>query len=244
MISERQEQLIQDVLEGDASASQRAELERLVAADAAVRERWEEMSRVFRLLSDAPAAEFPSALHAELMTALDAEREHGSASPRPRWNFIPVMGAFLAGATAATLVVVSVTRGPQGGISGPAPVSGTMAPAAAEPILLSTAILRSPLGDVSLSTFRRDGEVVLQVRSHASRAALQVTYSADSLAFVGVRADHPGELGPTASRTGYVSLSFDGGGEVTFRSRTSGDASIRVGRPGSDLAVLHTSLQL
>src|SRR5206468_2381318 len=51
MIAEHQERLIQDVLEGEASPAQAAELKRLLETSSGVRARYEELGEVFRLLS-------------------------------------------------------------------------------------------------------------------------------------------------------------------------------------------------
>lgn len=73
MISERHEQLIHDVLAGDASPAQRAELEQFVAADPEIRARYGAVSGVFRLLSAAHEPGVPGDLHGGIMRAIAAE---------------------------------------------------------------------------------------------------------------------------------------------------------------------------
>ena len=165
MISERHEQLIHDVLEGDASPAQCAELERLGAADPESRARYGELSGVFCLLSEAHEPGVPGDLHGGIMRAIAAEPSHRARVHRPLWNLLPLFGAFAGGAVAAVLIIVPTLRERTSDLLGNrAPVSGTMAPV--EPDrggFLSRQSMTTAGGSISSITRRSGNRIQLQL---------------------------------------------------------------------------------
>ena len=248
MISERHEQLIHEILEGDASPAQRAELERLIAADPEIRARHDEMSSVFRLLAEAPDPGVPDDLHAGIVRAIAAEPPHGVPESRAtglrrgsRW---PVLGAFLAGAATASLLVVAALRGPYTGRPGTGDLaSGTLAPL--EPArgrLVSNNSFTARDGRIEWVVRRSGSSVEIDVRVQGDRAVdLGFDYPADSLDLIGLQWSGP-PLGTGSMGVGRLTVGGVRPGSlvIKFTSRGPADALIHTRVGGQAGATLHT----
>ena len=167
MTTDAHEQLIQEVLGGGATPAQTSELERLIAADPVARTRYEEMRQLFRMLADAPNSSPPADLHAGIMQGIAA----AAPLPRPvrRRGFLkPVIGGFLVGAAAASLVVVTIVRGLDG-FAG-ARTSGTMAPLGAQGAgIISETSFMTTGGMVSVVSTRDGDHLRVVIRSRVTR---------------------------------------------------------------------------
>lgn len=82
------EALIHAVLDGEASAEQRAELDRRMQSDPALRAKYEEMQRVFAILEEVPAVEPPAGLVESILqrAPLHPGRPQASHQPFARTN--------------------------------------------------------------------------------------------------------------------------------------------------------------
>ena len=246
MITDAHEQLIQDVIAGEASPARAAELEHLIASNPEARFRYDEMRELFRVMADAPVPQPPADLHAGIMRAIAAEPSHAIVT-RVRRSRLSLVATFLTGAAAASLVIVAMLRGPVAGLPGPdLATSGTMAPLeASKGAATSRASLATGVGWIELSSSRMGDVVRLDIHSPAgSPAGLEVTFASEDLALTGMRwAQHP--EGPITATAGRVTLAGRVAGDVTltFHATTAGDAPIRVSAEGSQSVLLHTSPQ-
>ena len=243
MIADAHEHLIQDVLAGEATAARAAELERLIASDPKARARYEEMRELFRMLAEAAVAQPPAELHSGIMRAIATEPTR-AANVRRHWNPAPVFGAFLAGAAAASLIVVAALRGPGGGAAGPG--SGTMAPLETTPgAVISRATLMTGNGRIECSTSRAGDDVRLELHVAAGRPVdLELTFASEALALTGLRwSRHP--EGPVSATAGRVTLAGAVAGDctLTLHARGDTDAPIQVLASGSGSVLLHTASQ-
>ena len=251
MIAEHQDRLIQDVLEGEATPAQATELKRLLESSAEVRARYEELGEVFRVLSEAPAVDPPAGLHDAVMNAIAAEPRH-SAIPvlarRPRTRgLIPVLSAFVAGAVAATLIVVAVVRGPDANRPvGGAPESGTMAPVESlRGPVLSRATLTPAGGRVELVARHAGSSVWLEVHARLARPVdLDFEFPADGLGLTGVQWSRA-TVGQSTVGAGSIVLRNVATGEVvlTFTARGTSDVPVRVRAGDAAGVLLHTAPQ-
>jgi pentapeptide MXKDX repeat protein len=78
-----QDSLIQAVLDGDASATQRAELDRLMASDPALRTKFDSLRQVFAVLEAVPEMDPPASLVEDVMVRA-AQREGAQAATHQR----------------------------------------------------------------------------------------------------------------------------------------------------------------
>jgi hypothetical protein len=249
MIAEREERLIQDVLEGDAAPAQVAELKRLLETNPEFRARHEEMSGVFRLLAESRDVVPLATLHGDIMSAIAAEPSPGAGAPsrgqRSRRTLAPVFGAFLAGAAAASLIVVAVLRGPHTGRLDGAPASGTLAPVPAPGTLVSQGSIVVPGGHIELATRRAGDDVRLELHAVTSRPVdLECDFPQEALGLTGLRWSRP-PAGPWAVKGGRVTLGFTTSGDLvlTFTARGPGDTPVRVRAIGAREVLLHTAPQ-
>lgn len=249
MIAEHDERLIQDVLEGEATVAQIADHKRLMETSVEFRARHEEMGEVFRQLSASPAVGPPAGMHDDIVRAIAAESR--ASAPRPagvrRRGLTPVLGAFLAGAAAAALIVVSVMRGPGASrFSGGAQVSGTMAPVeSALGTVLSRGSIDAGGGRIDLVTRRAGPEAWLEVRTRLVRPVdVEIVFPADGLGVTGARWSGP-PAGRLTVNAGHVVLGGMTSGDLvlTFIARGASDAPVQVRVDGASSVLLHTAPQ-
>lgn len=246
MISERHEQLIHEVLEGDASPAQRTELEQLAAADPELRARHEEMSAVFRLLGEAHEPDVPDGLHADIMRAVAAEPLRAARAHRPAWNLLPLFGAFAAGAVAA-LIIVPALREPTSKLIGDrAPVSGTMAPV--EPdhgTVVSRQSMTSPGGSIAAIARRSGNRIQLELDVQGNHPAeIAVDYTPEALGITAMRWPHEGTEPATVS-AGHLMIRVSSPGLflLEFVAKGEVDSPIHIRAAGAGEATLHTAKQ-
>lgn len=247
MISERHEQLIHEVLEGDASPAQRTELERLVAGDPEIRSRHEELSSVFRLLGEAHDPEVPQELHADIMRTIAAEPSHAAREHRPAWNLLPLFGAFAAGAVAAVLIFVPALRERTSDLLGDrAPVSGTMAPV--EPdhgTVVSRQSLSTPGGSIASLVRRSGNRIQLELDVQGDHATeLEIDYASGALGVTAMR--WPREVTePATVSAGHLRIRVTGPGPfvLEFVAKAQADSPIHIRAAGGQEATLHTAKQ-
>lgn len=251
MIAEHHERLIQDVLEGEATVAQTAELKQLLETSVEFRARYEEMGDVFRMLSESPAVDPPAGMHDDIVRAIAAESRHVASAPRTARvrarGLAPVFGAFLAGAAAAALVVVSVMRGPGANPSmNGAPESGTMAPVEpAQGTLVSRESIDAGGGRVDLVSRRAGSEAWLEVHARLARPVdVEFEFPSDGLGLTGVRWSRP-SAGRLTVNTGHVALGGMATADVvlTFIVHGASDAPVRVHVGGASGVLLHTAPQ-
>lgn len=249
MIADAQERLIQDALEGEATPAQAGELKRLLETNPEIRTRYEEMGEVFRMLSESAPVEPPTEMHAEIMRAIASEsgapaRPSRRSHARP-WSWAPAAGAFLAGAAAAALVVVSLLHGPRvGRFLGGSPESGTMAPVESERgAIVSRESIVAGSTRVELVTRRAGDDVRLEVHARGETAVdLEVQYPPDALGLTGLGWSRS-PRGPVTTNAGRVSIGAMTPGDLvlTFVARGTPAAPVRVSVGGAGSALLRTA---
>ena len=232
MTTDAHEQLIQEVLGGEATPARTSELERLIAADPVARTRYEEMRLLFHMLADAPDASPPADLHAGIMQGIAA------ATPllrpvRRRWLSMPVLGGFLAGAAAAALVVVAIVRGPDG-LAG-SRTSGTMAPLGTQGAgnIPETSFMTTG-GRVSVVSTRDGDHLHVVIRSRVTRPIdLEAQYDPQRFELTGF-SESPLPARQITRLPGRILLPGNIATEVqlNFRAIGSDDSPIRVTAPG------------
>lgn len=242
MITDTHEQLIHDVIAGEASPARTAELERLIASDPDARARYDEVRELFRVLADAPVPQPPADLHAGIMRLIAAEPRQ-AIKTRPRSNPFSLVATFLAGAAAASLVVVALLRGPGLGLQGSGlATSGTMAPLeVSKGAATSRASLATGVGRVECSSLRMGNEVRLDIHSPAAiPAGLEVSFASEDLTLTGMQWSHD-PTGPVTATSGRVTLVGLAAGDVTltFRAHGAGDTPIYVNTGNSEGVQLH-----
>ncbi len=104
------DELIQRVLDGDATAAERAGLEARIASDPEARSRREEMERVFQALGDARSEDPPAGLRDDILRAVGgaapAWRRTPARAGRPAFSWFRLVLP-VAGAVAAVVIFVS-----------------------------------------------------------------------------------------------------------------------------------------
>ena len=247
MISERHEQLIHDVLAGDASPAQRAELEQFVAADPEIRARYGAVSGVFRLLSAAHEPGVPGDLHGGIMRAIAAEPSHRARVHRPLWNLLPLFGAFAGGAVAAVLIIVPTLRERTSDLLGNrAPVSGTMAPVQADHCtVVSRQTITTAGGSISSIARRSGNRIQLELDVQGNHAAeLAIDYAPEALGITAMRWPHE-VTGPATVSAGHMMIRVTSPGPfvLEFVARGEADSPIHLRAAGAKKATLHTAKQ-
>lgn len=241
MIADLHERLIQDVLEGTATPAQVAEVERLRHTNPEFAARHDELATVFRVL-DEPAPALPPGLHDEIMRAVAAEPRAAVVPARRR---IPAFVTFLAGAAAASVVLMTLL---QGGATGPAgspgsSLSGTMAPAARAPgAVVARVALDATGGRIDVVATRNGSQVRVAIHARCSRTTtLTLDYPPAALDVQALGWANPARDVAIAGGRMTLAVANDDV-EITFHAHTDVDAPIRLDAEGAG-ATLRTAAQ-
>lgn len=120
------DELIQLVLDGQASAAERARLETLVREDPGGRRRHSELAALYAALGSGATEDAPEGLSEQVLASLPPRPSTAGSPARPRRVFAPRLAlSFVAGAACA-FIVVAVVRGWPPGFVPDSRVSGTM----------------------------------------------------------------------------------------------------------------------
>jgi len=125
------DEIIQQALDGSASAEERARLDARLASDPDARRRYDELRALFEALSDGPSEDPPPTLHDDIMRALP-DRTPVPLPARPRYRWPRLALPFAAGAIAAAIVLITLHGGPSGTLpqgSSSGTMSGAPSPA-------------------------------------------------------------------------------------------------------------------
>jgi hypothetical protein len=205
MTDHRIDARMHEVLDGCATEADRAALERDLAADPALRARYEELSGLFSNLGRIPMTDPPADLHEELMRSIERERARPTA---PGWmesladafrsRPIPAFAMSLVSVAAVGLLLYAGSR--QGTpVAGDLPITGSMTPARAE-----IAALQAGDASVEIRLTRMGATLKLDIEGSAgSEASLVLEYDARS--WSPAPAGHWSEVMP-----GVLSLSLEG----------------------------------
>lgn len=217
-MTEPLDELIQRVLDGDATPTEKLRLEQRLASDAHARNRYDELARVFEALSATRLEEAPAGLRDDVLRSVREAalaRTPGTArtgvpaprAARPAFSWFRLALPIAAGAVAVAVLFVNL-GGPRR-IAGDQ-VSGTLAPPAApadlvlgtgpdavaiRPAVVATgAELRIVAGavPVTLHLEGADGAVQLATDPAAPAAGLDLPLAASATATVHVLAPAPG----------------------------------------------------
>jgi hypothetical protein len=166
------EQLMHDVLDGVATAEQRAELERRLASDPSARERYRSLEAVFETLGRVSMVEAPGDLHPGLMRALDGEprREGGwiaALADAFRARPAPAFAMAAVSVVALGLLLWSGAARRDAFLAGDPPVTGTMA----RPQAAAAAALESGTARVRIALDARRGALVATLSGSAPAGA-------------------------------------------------------------------------
>lgn len=217
-MTEPLDELIQRVLDGDASPTEKLRLEQRLASDAHARNRYDELARVFEALSATRLEEAPAGLRDDVLRSVREAalaRTPGTArtgvptprAARPAFSWFRLALPIAAGAVAVAVLFVSL-GGPRR-IAGDQ-VSGTLAPPAApanlvlgtgpdavtiQPVAIpGGAELRVSAGaaPVTIHLEGADGAVQLAEGPGAPAAALDLPLAASATVTLHVHAPAPG----------------------------------------------------
>ncbi len=161
MIDERLERLMDDVLDGSATAADEARLQSELARDAEARAHFEELQHVFRMLAAVPTAAPPETLRPRVMEHVRAAAPRGRRSivMAARPAFVRLAFAFASGAVVSALVLVVALAGWPRVAGSPLPFEGTMLPPRAPSAVSPPVVLQTPDGRVTARTSWEDQAV-------------------------------------------------------------------------------------
>jgi hypothetical protein len=191
----------------------------------------------------------PPELHDQIVQAIAAETRPAAGarglSGARAWIPARVIAAFVAGAAAAALIVVSVLRGPTAGRDpGGAPESGTMAPLeSTQGEMLTRAAIVAADGRADFVTRRAGDQVWLEVHARLGQAIdLEFEFPSDALDLTGVRWSRAGS-GQLAAGPGRLKLPAQATGDVIllFRAHGASDAPVTVRAGAAGSVVLRTA---
>lgn len=175
MTDERMMQLISAAADGELTADEQAELERLLERSTEAREFAADLEQMDAILRDAPAPEMPGSLHARIMDSIDLPETSPQPSGRTRLRLPDVGTLFRYGlATAAGIVLTVSLYESQQLFTGTPDFSqlvGTMAPdrVVAEADIVDLYDFRAE-GFASLVQLqRRDGKLYLDIQVEADQ---------------------------------------------------------------------------
>ena len=154
--------LIQKDLDGELSAAEKAELARLLLQDPELRRLRDELSRTDALLRAVPAAEPPAGLQAAILSALglSSRGNERTSSSAAGWGRYRLAAAVLGGVVVVGLGYRMIsTQENLDGLKGSI-VAGTVAPAAADEVVLAVAG-----GDITARLFREGARTRLTLES-------------------------------------------------------------------------------
>ncbi len=214
------DQLMHDVLDGVADTDTRARLEAELAADPALRERFETLKRMFETLERIPMHEAPADLHEGLMHRIAA------ATDRPRvrawlgafadmFRSRPVPAFAMSVVTIAALALVLWTGIQQHAPVMPdatLPVTGTMAPVAPA----REALLESGDTRITVRTARDAGALTVRIEGAApSGASLDVGAGANAVP-TPVLEGRGAELATAGVEAGQTGIRLTGGVDASL----------------------------
>ena len=259
------ESVIDDVLDGVATAEQRLWLDRRRASDPVVRDRYAAREALFRALDGSPLTEAPADLLAGVMRGISDAGRHAPASgatparsgaasgwlaslveafrhrPAMAWGYAASMAAI------AVALVLATSRLPQ--VFGPQalPVEGTIGLTANEDRTeLGSVIVVNPDAQATVAAYPGSGgaiDLVVRTESHPSVSA-EIAVDLDDAEFVS-RGPGLGFGREAFDPPGHLSARFDHAaiGSITVRPAHPGPLAIRVTlrSPGG---VAHTLLKL
>jgi hypothetical protein len=220
---ERFEWLADCVLDGEATAEERAELDRLLAQDPSGRARLAEREELFDTLRRVPRRAPPDDLRDAVLAAIRVESPPVRHEERrdPRSSFFgrhPWLGfgyATAAGLVIGSLITLAVVGALGRGPGRDLPAAGTMAPADAH--VVATRALDLP--NARFEAEARTGDRVTIVRlsgSSASPAEVELEYEPDQLRLASVLPAEPGDFRIERS-AGRVRLTSTGPLHVELR---------------------------
>jgi hypothetical protein len=194
MIEREYEDLMQEVLEGDATPAQIERLEGWLSRSEAGRARWKELEGMFQVLRRVPDVEPPGDLKEGVLRALrtrPGSERAGAARPWNRGSHFRPAFIFAAGLAAGVIGYGAVSRLPSWP-PGDASVMGTMMPSrttppAAEAVRRSWSAGQSLVEAISWQT--SDSRLaVFQVREGEAR--IEIAYDPTQLSLVGIGQTH------------------------------------------------------
>lgn len=236
--------LVQEVLDGTATAEQRARLEAHLASTPADAARRRELEHVFTLLRGVPMAEAPSGLRQSVLRRLGPAREAGVGIGRPRGAFalrgtLRLALPFALGFAAGAIAFVGWTGGPGRELGGEA--VGTMMPAGGN----GGETLRAGSMQVSVRGQRSGDRQVLRIGVESARRPDEIEIGFDpastrlaSLRQADARAGEieaaPGRVRLLPERDGTYVVELvhqDPGARVELVLRSGGDTTRRTMSP-------------
>ncbi len=217
-MNERDDELMQRVLDGEAQADEVARLQERLAGSEEMRRAYGELERVFRSLEAVSPVEPPPAAKAELMQRLQQEpaREWspGATTAREGWlqtgtaalrkHFTPSLAyAFAAGGIAGVALLGAFRGGLGGSLDGSAPGSMLAPSQVAGAKLVDTVPLAAPGFTATLrSTVHAQGVVAEIECQGGTPARLEIAFDAANLALSGFEQGEPAAVALEPGRIG------------------------------------------
>ncbi len=232
MIDRDHEQLIQDVLDGQATAAQQARLEAWLATNEEGRTRMRELEGLFATLDRVPFAELPVGLASEVEQAIRARApSRAPAFRRPSWVAAPRMRlamVFAAGIAAGVIGWGALTGILQPGGAGRGSLVGTMMPATPAPRASRSKNWSAGGTNVEATTWRAGTSRWVQlVVAGRAPAEVELRFDASLLSPVAIRQSDPSAR--VAVDPGRILIRVPSRGRFTFELGQPGPAgSIRV----------------